>query len=105
MKDNGHYDSANDNYYIRIKANNNTLRAVLNITGNYKVDFTTPNSIRTVLGFNKNVYSANYNESENIVNIINISSLRVTCDIIGSSYSNGKTENTIYSFFPNVGPG
>ena len=105
MKDNGHYDSANEKYHIRIKANNNTLRAVLNISGNYQVDFTTSNSIRTVLGFNKNVYSASYNESENIVNIINISSLRVTCDIIGSSYSNGKTENTIYSFFPNVGPG
>ena len=26
-------------------------------------------------------------------------------DIIGRSYVNGKTQNTIYSFFPNVFPG
>src|SRR6218665_1795288 len=43
----------------------------------------------------------------NIVNIMNVNSLRVglTSDVIGSSYSNGTTENVIYSFFPNVGPG
>jgi hypothetical protein len=35
---------------------------------------------------------------------MNVSSLRITSDIIGSSYSNGSTENIIYSFFPNVGP-
>ena len=26
-------------------------------------------------------------------------------DVIGGSYVNGKTQNTIYSFFPNVSPG
>ena len=63
------------------------------------------NSIRTVLGFNRWVYSEGYNESENLVNIMSISSLRVTTDIIGASHSNGTTGNVIYSFFPNVGPG
>jgi len=29
----------------------------------------------------------------------------VNVDIIGGSYVNGKTPNTIYSFFPNVSPG
>ena len=29
----------------------------------------------------------------------------MTSDIIGSSYTNGSTENVVYSFFPNVGPG
>jgi len=29
----------------------------------------------------------------------------VNSDIIGGSYVNGKTQNTIYSFFPNVSPG
>src|SRR6218665_1373962 len=85
--------------------NNNTLKSVLDIDANYKVDFTTANSIRTVLGFNSQIYSAGYNEWENIVNIMNVNSLRVTSDVIGSSYSNGTTENVIYSFFPNVGPG
>lgn len=105
MKDNGHYDSANDEYYITIEPNNNTLKSVVDINANYKVDFTTANSIRTVLGFNSQVYSEGYNESENIVNILSVNSLRVTSDVIASSYTNGGTENIIYSFFPNVGPG
>jgi PHD/YefM family antitoxin component YafN of YafNO toxin-antitoxin module len=96
MKENGH---------ITLESNNNTLRTALEISKNYKVDFTIGNSIRTVLGFNAQVYSSGYNESENIVNIMNVSSLRITSDIISSSYSNGSTENIIYSFFPGVGPG
>jgi hypothetical protein len=96
MKENGH---------ITLQSNNNTLRTALEISKNYKVDFTIGNSIRTVLGFNAQVYSSGYNESENIVNIMNVSSLRITSDIISSSYSNGSTENIIYSFFPGVGPG
>ena len=112
MKENGHYAAAagdgevgGEIYPISIQPNNNTLKSVLDIDANYKVDFTTANSIRSVLGFNSQIYSAGYNESENIVNIMNVNSLRVTSDVIGSSYSNGTTENVIYSFFPNVGPG
>ena len=69
------------------------------------VDLTPENSVRSVLGFNALMYSSGYNESENIVNILSVTSLRITSDIIGSSYSNGSNENTIYSFFPSVGPG
>jgi len=29
----------------------------------------------------------------------------VNVDVIGGSYVNGRTQNTIYSFFPNVPPG
>jgi len=29
----------------------------------------------------------------------------VNVDVIGGSYLNGRTQNTIYSFFPNVSPG
>lgn len=105
MKESGHYDSISDEYCITLESNNNTLKAVLEIATNYKVDFTTANSIRTVLGFSAQVYASGYNESENIVNIMNVSSLRITSDVIGSSYSNGSTENIIFSFFPDVGPG
>ena len=104
MKEDGHFDTAENAYHITIQANNNTLKSVLDINTNYKVDFTTANSIRSVLGFESRIYSEGYNESENIVNIVSVNSLRVTRDIIGS-YSNGSTENIIYSFFPNVGPG
>lgn len=105
MADNGHYDAVNNEYYINIEPNNNTLKSVVDIAANYQVDFTTANSIRSVLGFNSQIYTEGYNESENIVNILSINSLRITSDIITSSYTNGGTENVVYSFFPNVGPG
>ena len=39
------------------------------------------------------------------MNVLSINSIRVTSDVITSSYTNGGTENIIYSFFPSVGPG
>ena len=46
-----------------------------------------------------------FHESENPVNILSINSILVNTDIISGSYVNGKTKNTIYSFFPKVSPG
>lgn len=64
MKQNRQYNSANESYYITLEPNNNTLKAVLNITEpRYRVDFTAANSMRTVLGFNRKVYAAGYHES------------------------------------------
>jgi len=103
MKENGHYNDDKNN--ITLEPNNNTLRSVLDIAASYRVDFTTENSVRTVLGFNSQIYTAGYNESEDIINILSVSSLRVTIDIIAASYSNGEQGNIIYSFFPSVGPG
>ena len=40
-----------------------------------------------------------------VVNILSINSILVNVDVIGGSYVNGRTQNTIYSFFPNVSPG
>jgi len=105
MKESGHYDTVNDKPCISINPNSNTLKSVLTIAQGYRVSFRPDNSIRTVLGFNPLVYYEGYHESEEIVNIMNVTSLRVTSDIIGASYSNGTTGNVIYSFFPNVGPG
>ena len=59
---------------ISIQSNNNTLKCVLHVATGYKVDFTTANSLRTLLGFNAKVYAEGYNESENIVNIMSVSS-------------------------------
>ena len=105
MKRRGHYDETNSEYCISIQPNTNTLKSVLNIAPGYRVNFDLKNSIRSVLGFERLLYRSGYNESQNLVNIMSISTLRVTNDIIGSSYSNGTAENVIHSFFPNVGPG
>ena len=58
-----------------------------------------------MLGFNNVVHKEGFHESENPVNILSINSILVNIDIISGSYVNGKTKNTIYSFFPKVSPG
>ena len=69
------------------------------------MDFTIPNSIRTALGFNSRVYKKGRYLSEHNVNIMQINSIFVHTDVIGSTYVNGSQTPVIYSFFPNVPPG
>ena len=101
----GHYDEVNQESYINIAANSNTLKSILIIGKDYQVDFDQPNNISKVLGFTGKKYIEGFHESEKSVNILSINSIFVNIDIIDGSYVNGKTKNTIYSFFPNVAPG
>ena len=110
-----------------IGANLTTLRATLKFgkpgsTTKYWVDFNVNNSLASVLGFDRGEYTyverredpidpdkatsyTDYYESERIVRIDDVSIIRVTNNIIGSSYSDGKSTNDIYSFHPDVLPG
>ena len=45
MEKRGHYDSINEDYYINISANSNTLKSVLILEKDYQVDFNHQNSI------------------------------------------------------------
>ena len=94
-------------YYITISANSNTLKSVLILENNYQVDFRHPNSISRVLrlGFYNDIYTLGFQESRNVINILSINSLLVNLDIISGRYVNSSSQNTIYSFFPNVSPG
>ena len=58
-----------------------------------------------MLGFQNKVYEQGFHQSENVVNILSINSILVNVDFIGGSYVNGRTQNTIYSFFPNLSAG
>ena len=101
----GHYDEVNNEPYINIAANSNTLRCILIIGQDYQVDFNQPNNLSKVFGFTGKKYGEGFHESEQPVNILSINSIFVNIDIIEGSYVNGKTKNTIYSFFPDVSPG
>ena len=105
MRQNGHYDPTNEEYNITISANSNTLKSVLILENNYQVDFRHPNSISRVLGFYNDIYTLGFQESGNVINILSINSLLVNLDIISGSYVNSSSQNTIYSFFPDVSPG
>ena len=105
MEKRGHYDSINEDYYINISANSNTLKSVLIIEKDYQVDLNHQNSLAKLLGFTGTKYTEGFHESENVVNILSIDSILVNIDIISGSYVNETTKNTIYSFFPKVSPG
>ena len=105
MEKRGHYDEINNEYYINISANSNTLKSVLIIESGYQVDFNKQNALSKVLGFTGTKYGEGFHESENVVNILTINSILVNIDMISGSYVNGATKNTIYSFFPKVSPG
>ena len=105
MEKRGHYDGINEDYYINIAPNTNTLKSVLILEKGYQVDFNHQNSLAKVLGFTGAKYTEGFHESENGVHILRINSILVNIDIISGSYVNGTTKSTIYSFFPDVSPG
>ena len=90
---------------IILKPNRNTFQTIMTITANVQVDFTAPNSIRTVLGFDANVYGIGRPLSEHTVNIMHVNSIFVHTNVIGSAYVNGSQTPVIYSFFPDIPPG
>ena len=95
----GHYDEVNNESYIKIAANSNTLKSILIIGQGYQVDFNQQNNLSKVLGFTGKKYIEGFHESEKPVNILSINSILVNIDIIDGSYVNGKTKNTIFPFF------
>ena len=72
MEKRGHNFSINEDYYVNISANSNTLKSVLIIEKDYQVDFNHQNSLAKVLGFTGNKYVEGFHESENVVNILTI---------------------------------
>jgi len=89
---------------VKISTNTNTLKSVFEIQDDFQVDFRARNSFLSILGFRNQVCKEGIHESQNFVNILPINSILVNVDVIGGSYVNGRTQNTIYSFFPNVSP-
>ena len=88
MEKRGHYDPINEDYYINISANSNTLKSVLILEEDYQVDFNNQNSIAKVLRFTGTKHTEGFHESENVVNILRINSILVNLDIISGSYVN-----------------
>ena len=99
-------NGADNPYFIAITANLSELKSIVHISNDlYEIDFNVPNSIGSVLGFTNETIRMGYNESPNIVNIIQVNSILVNLDTISGSYVNGSVSPTIYSFYPNVSPG
>ena len=70
-----------------------------------KVSFDVPNYLASVLGFERSIFGVGCHASENLVNIMSVSSILVHCNIIHSSYMRGTQAPVAYNFFQNAAPG
>ena len=100
MKRNGHDDKA-----VKITANTNTLKTSWKFQTSLSLISECKDQLQVFSVLQKEFTKEGLHESQNVVNILSINSILVNVDVIGGSYVNGKTQNTIYSFFPNVSPG
>ena len=90
---------------ISIQPQLSTGKIILNLGENIQIDFTRENSIRELLGFNKNIYKAKINHiGENLAKITNITDINIECDLVNGNYSNGILDNILYSFPANTVP-
>ena len=92
---------------MSLERNDATLKAVFKLKPHFRIDFTQPSSIRSILGFDSRIVGGNekYFPGDHIVNILTVNTVFINCDLINNSYNNGVLAPVIYSFFPNVAPG
>ena len=91
---------------IVLSSNPNTLHCMLEVLdAKCQVNSDEDDSLCTVLGFERKVYTAGRQESEHIVNILSVNSILIHCDAIESTRLNGIEASIIYTFFPDATPG
>jgi len=93
---------------INFQPNYNTLRVELTLASNYQVDFTPNNSLRILLGFNQQVYTASFTSGPLIPNITNsVDAININCSLLNSNNNlvNNTPSQTLYQFVPQTGVG
>lgn len=87
-----------------LRSDNNTLKC--RMLCDYGIDLTMTDSIASLLGFeNKTYESDSVHISQKIVNIMKINSIKIECNLIIGSFSDGEPGQTIHEFFPTVPAG
>lgn len=82
--------------YFKVETSVNRISLTLDAT--HQVDFNVPNSVSTLLGFEKKKYTEGYHIGENLPKITDVNSIVIHCDLIEGGYLNGQVSNAIYSF-------
>lgn len=92
------------NVNISITKNMATLKCT--ILCDREINFKPENSIAKILGFDNRILEANIeHESDTIVHVFQMNSIRIECNITTNSYINGERSRTIHEFYPDVDPG
>jgi hypothetical protein len=90
--------NATNPYYIVTSINLPTQQVLITLYNGFKVDFTQPNSINALLGFNPRLLSSSQNYSDNLVDINPIQNISIYCSICTGFYYSGRQSNILYSF-------
>jgi hypothetical protein len=89
---------------LAVFANNNTLKILLKSSA--QIDFTQPYSIGSLLGYDKKILKANeHHYADRIVDIMNVNTLDIQCNLSRGAYINGVPSHSLHSFPPRVAPG
>lgn len=71
-----------------------------------KIDFTLPGTIRDLLGFNPRVLEPyKWHPSDRPININAVNVVRITCNVVRGSYTDGREDHVLHEFFPRVDRG
>lgn len=89
---------------INILGNRNTLKC--EIKSNNEIDLTKPNTIGSLLGFNRKQLKANVKYGSDFsVNIFKVNSINVECNLVSNSYNNDEQKHILHVFYTTVLPG
>jgi hypothetical protein len=83
---------------ITIGINHSTSQSTITLPEGVEIDFSLEGSLGSLLGFNQKRIEKGFHRSDNIVQITNISTINIECNLIQNSYINGAQSNIIYSF-------
>lgn len=98
------------NIGFHLRGNTNTLKAELRCDVPVYFNFPDkPNSIGSLLGFNKPRTTikpgGGYTSSDTIVEIFKVNAISVQCNLVSGSYQNGNPVHILHQFFPLSAPG
>ena len=100
----GHYTE--EDYPFKIKPNFSTLGSIIEISIQGPViTFIPDDSIRDLLGFNKNTIFSEYNQSPNPVNILSFDNILLECNIAQGMIFKSKRSRIIHTLSLDISPG
>lgn len=90
--------------YLNVIVNKNTLRC--KIITNSDINVTKYGTMEDIFGFSPRFLPGNaHHDSDSLLSIIRMNSIRAKCNITTESYINGEKVHTIHQFFPSVPTG